>query len=54
MNELFYEKYERSNTYEFDLINWEYKRPNRYGFVYVKNPNYYVDGDYREYFKLFN
>ncbi len=49
MNELFYEKYERSNTYEFDLINWEYKRPNRYGFVYVKNPNYYVDGDYREY-----
>ncbi len=49
MSKLFREKYELAEVDEFDLIHWEALEPNRYGFVYVKNPRYPVEDDDREY-----
>lgn len=49
MNELFFFKYENAEIDEFDLINCKTKERNGYGFVYVKNPHYMVDGDERKY-----
>ena len=49
MSNLFFDKYEWAQIDEADLLYWEILRPNRYGFVYVKNPHYLVDGDDRKY-----
>lgn len=49
MNHLFYSKYINAEIDEADLLHWEIMEQNRYGFVYVKNPHYLVDGDDREY-----
>lgn len=49
MNELFFFKYEKAETDEFTLLNWEATEHNKYGFVYVKNPHYIKDGDERKY-----
>ena len=49
MSNLFFDKYEWAQVNEADLLYWENMRPNRYGFVYVKNPHYLVDGDDRKY-----
>lgn len=49
MNELFHEKYESAEIDVDYLLHWEALEPNRYGFVYVKNPKYPVEDDDREY-----
>lgn len=49
MSDLFREKYELAEVDEIDLIHWEILDPNRYGFVYVKNPRYPMEDDDREY-----
>lgn len=49
MSDLFCEKYESAEVDEYDLIHWEILKPNRYGFVYVKNPKYPTEDDDREY-----
>ena len=49
MNELFESKYVYAEIDEYNLINWEDLKRNRYGFVYVKNPHYMKDDDERKY-----
>jgi len=49
MSNLLREKYENAEVDEIDLIHWEILEPNRYGFVYVKNPRYPIEDDDREY-----
>ena len=50
MNKLFENKYINAVTYEENLLHWEVRKKNRYGFVYVRNPDFLIDGDDREYF----
>ena len=49
MNRLFQKKYKLSKVDEGKQLYWEALQPNRYGFVYVNNPHYYIDGDDRKY-----
>lgn len=49
MHALFHEKYETAEADEYDLLNWEVMEQNKYGFVYVNNPHYLIDGDDRKY-----
>lgn len=49
MSDLFEDKYIRVEKDKAELLHWEAMEPNRYGFVYVDNPHYLVDGDDRQY-----
>lgn len=49
MNGLLQDKYEYAENDGAALFFREETERNKYGFVYVKNPNYFVDGDDREY-----
>lgn len=49
MNELFTSKYIYAEVDEFDLLYWEALKHNKYGFVYIKNPHYMVNGDDRKF-----
>ena len=49
MKNLFQDKYFDPFFDESDLLNWEDMKQNRYGFVYVKNPHYIIEGDDRKY-----
>lgn len=48
MNGLLQDKYEYAETDIAELLYWSEPAKNKYGFVYVKNPNYLIDDD-REY-----
>ncbi len=49
MDSLFRKKYKLIEAEEEKLLYWEALRPNRYGFVHVENPHYYIDGDNRKF-----
>ena len=53
MTELFENKYEEAGVPQAQLLYWEGLKHtwynNRYGFVYVRNPNYLIDDDDMEY-----
>lgn len=49
MYELFQRKYIDVEIDEYDLLYWEALKHNKYGFVYIKNPHYMVNGDDREF-----
>ena len=49
MKNLFQDKYIDPFFDESYLLNWEDMKQNRYGFVYVKNPHYLIEGDDRKY-----
>lgn len=49
MDSLFRKKYKLVEADESKLLYWEALQPDRYGFVYVENPHYYIDGDDRKY-----
>ncbi len=48
MNELFTQKYD-NEEWDEDEYPWKQYRRKGYGFIYIKNPNYLVDDDDREY-----